>query len=90
MRGDLETIGDWAGKYHGAVLRIAGVLHVVQQAMADPQAPVSGQTMADAIAIGRYFLEHAKAAYMLMGRTNRPRARSMFCISSKSAERTAR
>ena len=67
LRGDLETIGDWAGKYHGAVLRIAGVLHVVQQAMADPQAPVSGQTMADAIAIGRYFLEHAKAAYMLMG-----------------------
>ena len=28
--GDLEHMADWAGKHHGAVLRIAGLLHVVE------------------------------------------------------------
>lgn len=65
--GDLETIGDWAGKFHGAILRMAGVLHTVQHRQESAQAQLSGLTMQAAITIGRYFLEHAKAAYMLMG-----------------------
>jgi len=28
--GDLEHMADWAGKLHGAVLRIAGLLHAVE------------------------------------------------------------
>lgn len=65
--GDLETIGDWAGKFHGAVLRIAGVLHTAQHWQESGRVKLSGLTMQAAITIGRYFLEHAKAAYMLMG-----------------------
>ena len=33
--GDLHAIGDWAGKYVGAVCRIAGVLHVADNALSE-------------------------------------------------------
>lgn len=64
---DLAEIADWAGKYVGAVLRIAGLLHGVQHHGFLDFTEVSGQTMEDAVRIGEYFLEHAKAAYSLMG-----------------------
>lgn len=65
---DLSEIVDWGGKYVGAVLRIAGLLHFVDHhddflGFAD----VSKETMHSAVAIGEYYLEHAKAAYSLMG-----------------------
>ena len=65
LKGDLESIGDWAGKCHGVILRIAGILHLMGQS--GMESPVSVQTMESAIGIGRYFIEHAKAAYSLMG-----------------------
>lgn len=65
---DLSEIVDWGGKYVGAVLRIVGLLHFVDHhddflGFAD----VSEETMCSAVAIGEYYLEHAKAAYSLMG-----------------------
>jgi 5S rRNA maturation endonuclease (ribonuclease M5) len=67
LSGDLETMGDWAGKFHGAILRIAGILHASQHSQNCTDIELSAKTMQDAITIGRYFLEHAKAAYTLMG-----------------------
>lgn len=64
---DLAEISDWAGKYVGAVLRIAGLLHVAQHHGFLDFTEVSGQTMENAVRIGEYFLKHAKAAYSLMG-----------------------
>ena len=64
---DLSEIADWAGKYVGAVLRIAGLLHAAQHHSFLDFTEVSGETMENAARIGEYFLEHAKAAYSLMG-----------------------
>lgn len=67
FRTDLAEITDWAGKYVGAVLRIAGLLHVAVSNGVPDFWDVSEETMKNAVRIGEYFLEHAKAAYSLMG-----------------------
>lgn len=64
---DLAEIADWVGKYVGAVLRIAGLLHAAEHHGFLDFTEVSGQTMENAVRIGEYFLEHARAAYSLMG-----------------------
>lgn len=67
LKGDLAEIPDWAGKFVGAVLRIGAILHVMKYPKDSMFAPVDRETMENAVSIGRYFLEHAKAAYSLMG-----------------------
>ena len=67
LKRDLEGIGDWAGKLHGAILRIAGVYHSILHGEEAPRTLVEAATMVNAITTGMYFLEHAKAAYRLMG-----------------------
>ena len=67
LKGDLAEISDWAGKFVGAVLRISGILHVMKYPKDSMFDPVDRETMENAVSIGRYFLEHAKAAYSLMG-----------------------
>lgn len=67
LAGDLEGMADWAGKLHGAVLRVAGVTHCIEHGEKSSDAEVSRDTMQSAIMIGRYFLEHAQAAFRLMG-----------------------
>lgn len=64
---DLEGMADWAGKLHGAILRLAGILHIVDQLVFAPKTPISAETVQNAIRLGYYFLEHARAAYQLMG-----------------------
>lgn len=64
---DLAEIQNWAGKYVGAVLRIAGLLHAAKHHGFLDFTEVSGETMENAVRIGEYFLEHAKAAHALMG-----------------------
>jgi hypothetical protein len=68
--GDLGHVGDWAGKLSGAVGRIAGLLHLATladsaESAAIPEIPLA--TMDKAIRIGRYLIEHALAAFDLMG-----------------------
>ncbi len=46
---DLEFIADFAGKLHGAILRIAGILHVVQNHVFAADTPVSEETMLNAL-----------------------------------------
>ena len=64
---DLHSLGSWAGKLHGVVLRIAGLLHVAEQLVFAANTPISGATMEAAIQIGGYFTKHAKHAYSLLG-----------------------
>ena len=65
--GDLEMIQDYAAKLHGAVLRIAGILHIIKNSVFAEKDLLPGETMKNAIQIGNYFLEHAKHAFQLMG-----------------------
>jgi len=75
--GDLEHMADWAGKLHGAVLRIAGLLHVVEGISTngkdfadiphDFTQAITGQSMAAAVELGQYFLAHAEACYGICG-----------------------
>jgi hypothetical protein len=67
--GPLSHISDWAGKLAGAVVRIVGLLHLADLAghEAPWSVPVPGATMVRAIAIGRYLIPHARAAFSEMG-----------------------
>ena len=68
---ELEPICDWAGKLHGHILRIAGLLHIAENGIyTTPFADnptVSAETMTNAIDIGKYFLEHALHCFSAMG-----------------------
>lgn len=64
--GEGQAISDWASKYIGAVLRIAGLIHATE--MQPEGSPIITEaTMARAICIGQYFLRHALYAYSMMG-----------------------
>lgn len=63
--GEGQAISDWASKYIGAVLRIAGLLHCAD--MEDDKTEVVASTMSRAIQIGKYFLAHSVYAYSMMG-----------------------
>jgi replicative DNA helicase len=65
--GDLAPIVDWASKYVGATVRLAGLLHLA----ADPHhgwtRPITADTIASAARAGTYYLGHALAVFDLMG-----------------------
>ena len=65
MVEDGQIFPDWAAKYIGAVLRIAGLLHAAD--MAPGEKEISAETVGRAIEIGTYFLAHAMHAYSTMG-----------------------
>ena len=64
---ELESIEDWAGKFIGNTLRIAGILHCFIHVENADKVPISGETMRNAQEIANYYLEHAKAAFKIMG-----------------------
>lgn len=64
---ELEEIEDWAGKLHGNTMRIAGVLHVVKHKVNSVNVLLEESTMKSAIEIGKYYLEHSKMAFDIMG-----------------------
>lgn len=70
--GALAHMTDWGGKLAGAVVRIAGLLHMATYARAGlAPAPwdrsIDEETMRYAIRIGHYALAHARAAYAQTG-----------------------
>jgi len=65
--GDLGHVADWAAKLAGAVVRIAGLLHLADTLHTGWAAPISTDTMTNAVTIGRYLSEHAVAVFDLMG-----------------------
>ena len=73
LRTEYIDFSDWAGKLCGAIVRISGILCRAEKNgcyafLQEPNPPVvDGETMQRAIALGRYYTEHARAAYLLMG-----------------------
>ena len=73
LQREYTDIADWAGKLVGNILRIAALLcrasgYRNHDLLDVPEKLVVDEgTMADAVQIGRYFIEHARAAFMLMG-----------------------
>jgi hypothetical protein len=65
--GDLHSMADWGNKLTGLVARIAGLLHVGDHLERATALPIDPGAMDRAVAIGRYALEHARAAFGLMG-----------------------
>lgn len=63
--GEFEYMTDWAGKFPGQAIRLAGLLHVATAV--DPLASIGPETMASALAVAAVLADHAKAAYGLMG-----------------------
>lgn len=63
---DLAHMPDWGGKLVGAIVRIAGLLHLAQHPR-DWNRPITHHTVEAARQIGDYFTAHAKAAYDLIG-----------------------
>lgn len=65
LSGQGQVISDWASKYIGTVLRIAGLIHGAHTKNDDDE--ISENTMVRAIEIGQYFLAHTCYAYSMMG-----------------------
>lgn len=69
---EYAEIADWCGKLAGNVLRIAGLLcragvYRSHDFLDDPELlVVDGQTMENAIKLGRYFLNHAQAIFNVL------------------------
>lgn len=64
---DLEPMADWAGKFEGVTVRIAGLLHICDHKDKAADIPMPGETMERAKKIAYYFLAHAKIAYSMSG-----------------------
>lgn len=73
LKTEYSDIADWAGKLVGNVARISGLLcrasvYRTEEFLKEPDPlVVSGDVMENAISIGRYLIDHAKAAFSLMG-----------------------
>jgi replicative DNA helicase len=65
--GDLAGIVDWASKLIGAVVRIAGLLHLAGDVERGWSTPISADTAGRALRIGHYFTAHALATFDAMG-----------------------
>ncbi|MCA2229941.1 YfjI family protein [Nonomuraea aurantiaca] len=65
--GDLGHITDWAGKFDGAIMRIAGLIHLAADVDSAFRRPISADTVNAAIALGGYFAAHALATFDAMG-----------------------
>ncbi len=73
LRTEYMDFSDWAGKLCGAIVRISGILcraekNGCHEFLQEPDPlVVDGETMQRAIALGRYYTEHARAACLLIG-----------------------
>ncbi len=67
LTDDLEQIEEWAGKLHGNTMRIAAIFHIVKYGWDAVNVPLEAETLAGAIKVGRYYLEHSMAAFDMMG-----------------------
>lgn len=72
LLNDLEEIEEWAGKLHGQIMRLAGIMHCCLYGRDAANEPVSLETIQRAEAIGEYFLQHALIAFQTGGLADRP------------------
>jgi hypothetical protein len=65
--GELAFMADWAGKLHGQMIRLSGLLHCIaafEQSRNPLQSFITAEEAKAAAALSRYFLSHAKAVYI--------------------------
>lgn len=67
LTNEFEEIEDWAGKLHGNTMRIAGVFHLIKHKVDAYNVLLDAETLTAAIEVGKYYLEHSKAAFDIMG-----------------------
>jgi hypothetical protein len=65
--GELHHVADWGSKLAGAVVRIAGLLHLAENLTTGWGAPISAHTFDAAATIGTYLRAHAVAVHAYMG-----------------------
>ncbi|WP_100448827.1 YfjI family protein [Glycomyces xiaoerkulensis] len=65
--GEWEPILNWANKWTGAVVRLAGLLHLAQYPTAGTRMPIEADTIDRATVLGYYFADHALATFAYMG-----------------------
>jgi hypothetical protein len=65
--GDLVVIRDWVAKLVGQTARLAGLLHLAEHGIDGVRRQVAVSHVNSAVALGRYFLAHAFAAFEQMG-----------------------
>jgi hypothetical protein len=63
--GLFADMDEWGRKYPGMVLRIAGLLHIIDVS-SPAKAPIPGTTMSHAIAIMRPAIDHARLGHAVM------------------------
>ncbi|MFJ4985088.1 YfjI family protein [Streptomyces sp. NPDC088732] len=79
--GSLGHVADWASKLTGAVVRIAGLLHLAEHLDPEHHRPITASTVRAACAIGEYFAAHALAVFDRMGANETAeRARSILDV----------
>ena len=83
LTDELEEIEDWAGKLHGNTMRIAGIFHVIKHRISAANVPLEEETMKAAIEVGKYYLEHSKAAFDIMGLSDPPDVQDAKYIISR-------
>ncbi|WP_459934303.1 YfjI family protein [Fundidesulfovibrio butyratiphilus] len=64
--GEFEHMTDWAGKFPGQAVRLAGLFHVATVQEPHRQA-ITREVMQSALSVAAILAEHARAAYSLMG-----------------------
>ena len=66
LLGEMSFCRDWGGKYHGLILRLAGILHCAKCALDDldpAETRADIDTLSSAIDIGEYYRKQAIYAY---------------------------
>ena len=65
--GDLAHLAGWAAKLAGATCRLAALLHLAEHLRDGWAQPISANTLAGAIRLANYLVDHARAVFDLMG-----------------------
>ena len=92
LKSDLSDLTNWAGKLAGNTVRIAGLLCRAERSfdhspLENQELVVSGETMAKAIKISRYYLAHAKVAFSVLDDTQQMKdAKFVLRMLIKAAE----
>ncbi len=76
--GSMGDFRDWGSKLPGAVLRIAGLLHLAMHNEPE-RLPITVDTLTQAVRLGAYFTDHARVMYRVMaGRSSESDARQVL------------
>jgi replicative DNA helicase len=65
--GDLAQLAGWAAKLAGATCRLGALLHLASHLRDGWAHPIAADTLAGAVRLADYLIEHARAVFDLMG-----------------------